>query len=133
MRGVSGLSRKSAQGLNFVGAYFQGVHPQGGTPYGPQVLLEITPETPYSEFKLLANYKDTTLVSRFDAPGKPTHLMVVNCDYGAERTIHVKAPRPAERLDPATRTWTPVGAEFDLALPRGGGFLLRFAPAAKAE
>ena len=116
------------QGLNFVGAYFQGVHPQGGTPYGPQALLEITPETPYSEFKLLANYKDTTLVSRFDAPGKPTHLMVVNCDYGTERTIHVKAPRPAERLDPVTRTWTSVGAEFDLALPRGGGFLLRLQP-----
>ena len=93
----------------------------------------MTPETPYSEFKLLANYKDTTLVSRFDAPGKPTHLMVVNCDYGTERTIHVKAPRPAERLDPATRTWTSVGIEFDLALPRGGGFLLRLAPEAKAE
>ena len=116
------------QGLNFVGAYFQGVHPHGGTPYGPQALLEITPETPYSEFKPLADYKDTTLVSRFDAPGKPTQLMVVNCDYRSERTIHVKAPRPAERLDPVTRTWTPVGKEFDLALQRGGGALLRLQP-----
>lgn len=54
--------------------------------------------------------------------------MVVNCDYRTERTIHVKAPRPAERFDPSTRAWTPVGKEFDLALPRGGGILLRLLP-----
>ena len=49
------------------------------------------------------------------------------CDYRNERTIHVKAPRPAERLDPSTRKWTSAGKEFDLVLPRGGGFLLRLA------
>ncbi len=115
------------RGMNFVGAYFQGVHPQGGTPYGPQALLKISPETPYSEFKPLADYKDTTLVSRFDAPGRPTHLMVVNCDYRQARTLSVAAPRPAERLDPATGQWHPVGTDFELTLDRGGGALLRLA------
>ena len=49
-------------------------------------------------------------------------------DYTKERTIHVKAPAPLERFDPAARIWSPVGsAETDLALPKGGGFLLRLA------
>lgn len=116
------------RGLEFVGAYFQGVHPQGGTPYGPEALLRLSPETPYSEFEFDAAYDDTTLVSRFEAPGGgDAHLMVVNCDYRKDRTLSVAAPRPAERLDPATGLWHPVGTSFDLPLQRGGGALLRLA------
>ena len=53
--------------------------------------------------------------------------MFVNCDYKKDRTIKVKVPRTAERFDPLADTWSPVGAEFDLALIRGGGVLLRLA------
>ncbi len=54
--------------------------------------------------------------------------MVVNLDYTKERSIHVAAPSALERFDPATSIWSPVGSdETDLALPKGGGFLLRFA------
>ena len=91
----------------------------------PTALLKITPETPYAELKPLQELTDTTLVTRFDTPGKPTHLMVVNCDYRKDRTLHIKAPSAAERFNPATGTWSPVGEEFDLALVRGGGVLLR--------
>ena len=73
----------------------------------------------------------TTLVSRFEAPGLPVHLMVVNCDYQSDRTLHITAPAPAERFDPATRKWSPVGDEFDLALVRGGGALLRLVPSVR--
>ena len=111
--------------LDFTGAYFQGLHAPGTTPYGDQALLKITPETPYAELKPLQELTDTTLVTRFDTPGKPTHLMVVNCDYRKDRTIHVKAPSAAERFDPRAGTWSPAGTEFDLALQRGGGVLLR--------
>ncbi len=35
---------------------------------------------------------------------------------------------PVVSFDPVTRAWTPVGKEFDLALQRGGGALLRLHP-----
>jgi hypothetical protein len=111
--------------LNFTGAYFQGLHAPGTTPYCGQALLKITPETPYAELKPLQELTDTTLVTRFDAPGKPTHLMVVNCDYRKDRTLHIEAPSAAERFDPLAGAWSPVGASFDLALTRGSGVLLR--------
>ncbi|MBR3221172.1 MAG: hypothetical protein IKF72_02990 [Kiritimatiellae bacterium] len=116
---------KILYGLRFKGAYFQGLHPTGTTPYCEQALLEIAPETPYAEVQPLQELTDTTLVTRFDAPGKPTHLMVVNCDYRKDRTLHIKAPTAAERFDALAGTWSPVGAEFDLLIVRGGGALLR--------
>ena len=111
--------------LDFTGAYFQGLHAPCTTPYGDQALLKLTPETPYAELKPLQELTDTTLVTRFDTPGKPTHLMVVNCDYRKARTLHVTAPAAAERFDPLAGTWSPAGTAFDLALPGGGGVLLR--------
>ena len=84
-----------------------------------------SPETPYSEVKDGDYHADTTLVTRFAAPDGRTCLMVVNCDYRKERTIHVESPFVAEKFDPATEKWTPVGSSFDLALVRGGGVILR--------
>ena len=75
-------------------------------------------------------YADTTLVSRFDAPDGRTRFMVVNLDYTKERTIHIAAPAQLERFDALPSIWSPVGAaETNLALPKGGSFLLRFAEA----
>ena len=111
--------------LNFTGAYFQGLHAPGTTPYCEQALLKIAPETPYAELQSLQELAGTTLVTRFDTPGKPTHLMVVNCDYRQDRTLHIKAPSAAERFNALTGTWSSVGTEFDLSLIRGGGALLR--------
>lgn len=118
------LSRELAP-LNFKGAYFQGLHPVGATPYCEQALLKIAPEMPSAELAPLQELTDTALVTRFDAPGKPTHLMVVNCDYRKDRILHIKAPSAAERFDALKRTWSPVGKEFDLPIIRGGGVLLR--------
>ena len=106
----------------------QGVVGPGTTPWCEQALLTITPETPRRALKADGLYADTTLVTRFDAPDGRTRLVVVNMDYTKERTIHVKAPAPLERFDALKGEWSPVGsAETDLALPKGGGFLLRFA------
>ena len=111
--------------LRFKGAYMQGAHAPGTTPFGAQALLKISPETPYSEVKELERHVDTTLVTRFTAPGGRPYLMVVNCDYKKDRTIHVESPFSAEKLDPATEKWSPAGASFDLDLVRGGGVILR--------
>ena len=119
---------KALSPLDFKGAYFQGVHSPGTTPYCSQALLEISPGTPYSEVTPPKQLLGTTLVSRFEAPDKPVHLVVVNCDHQNERALHVKSPSAAERFDPLKHTWSAVGTEFDLALLRGGGALLRFVP-----
>ena len=115
---------KALAGLVFQGAYCQGVHATGTTPYGAQALLKITPATPYSEIRELQRLEDTTLVTRFGNGGRATHFMVVNCDYRKDRALHVAATSDAWRLDPGTGAWTPVGREFDLSLLRGGGVVL---------
>ncbi|MBR2838948.1 MAG: hypothetical protein IKE55_09210 [Kiritimatiellae bacterium] len=113
--------------LKFIGAYMQGVHAPGTTHFVDQALVKISPETPYSEVKELARHADTTLVTRFAAPDGRPYLMLVNCDYKKDRTIRVKAPSDAERFDPVSGAWSPVGVEFDLALVRGGGVIIRLA------
>ena len=119
------------RGLSFRGAYLQGAHAPGATPYGDQALLKLSPESPHSEVKELERHVDTTLVTRFAAADGRTFLMVVNCDYVKDRTLHFQAPFAAERFDPVSGTWSPVGKEFDLAFVRGGGILLRLASAPK--
>ena len=123
--------------LRFIGAYMQGAHAPGTTPYGAQALLKISPETPYSEVKELERHADTTLVTRFEercAGAAPrTYLMVVNCDYKKDRAIRVAAPFETERFDPSTGEWSPAGKEFDLDLVRGGGVILRSARPSAGE
>ena len=116
---------KVLRGLRFMGAYMQGVHAPGTTPYCAQALLKLLPETPYTEVRNGERHVGTTLVTRFVAPDGRAYLMVVNCDYVKDRTIRVESPFAAEVFDPATETWSPVGASFDLALVRGGGAILR--------
>lgn len=116
--------------LKFRGAFLQGRHASGTTPFCAQALLKLSPETPYSELdsEKMEAFDDTTLVSRFDAAdGTPSHLMVVNMDYRKDRTLHIDAPAPLERFDDATGVWSPVGDSFDQPFVRGGGVLLRFA------
>ena len=116
--------------LRFRGAFLQGRHAPGTTPYCAQALLKLSPETPPSELdpEKMESLDDTTLVSRFDDPaGRPSHLMVVNCDYRKDRTLRIDAPAPLERFDDATGAWSPVGASFDQPFVRGGGVLFRFA------
>ena len=116
---------KELSPLKFVGAYQQGLQAPGTTPYCEQALLKLTPETPTAELKPGQELTDTTLVTRFDAPGRPTHLMVVNLDYRRNRNVHVTAPASAERFNAQDRSWSSVGSSFDLALTRGSGVLLR--------
>lgn len=113
--------------LRFKGAYSHGMHPAGTTPYSEQAILSISPDAPCREVEELQRLEDTLLVTRFAAADGRTYLMVVNCDYRKERTVHAKAPASAELFDPLSRRWSPVGREFDLPLARGGGAILRLA------
>ncbi len=116
---------RALRGLRFKGAYMQGSHAPGTTPFGAQALIRISPETPYSEIGANERHVDTTLVTRFSAPDGRAYLMVVNCDYKKDRTIRVDSPFAAELLDAEKGTWASVGTSFDLGLVRGGGAVIR--------
>ncbi len=111
--------------FRFKGAYLQGAHAPGTTPWCEQALLTITPETPARELKPGEELTDTVLVSRFEQSRNSTRLMVVNMDYRKTRTLQVAAPAEAERFDALKGTWTPVGKRFELTLEGGVGVLLR--------
>ncbi len=62
---------------------------------------------------------------------KPPHEIVddLRAGFFSRKASTFRARRAElERFDPATSIWSPVGSdETDLALPKGGGFLLRLA------
>lgn len=111
--------------LTFKGAYVQGRHASGTTPYCEQALLKISPETSPSELQPMQEMSDSILVTRFEAPGRRAYLMVVNLDYRKARELQLEAPSQTERFDAMKGVWLPVGTAFSLALERGGGALLR--------
>lgn len=113
--------------LDFKGAYSFGMHPVGTTPCSEQALISISPELPHSEVGENQRLVDTVLVTRFASQDGTAYLMVVNCDYRKDRTIHATVRTSAELFDTATRAWSGIGKEFDLPLVRGGGAILRLA------
>jgi hypothetical protein len=57
------------------------------------------------------------------------HVLVVNLDYEAERTVSLKGSVPLELFDAATRQWSPVNdSRVELRLAGGGGKLARVRP-----
>ena len=116
---------KEIRRARFVGAYFQGRHAPGTTPYCPQAVLRISPDVPTTERKPGDDMANTILVTRFDKDGHPSHFMVVNLDYRQERTVSVSAPASLERFDPIAGTWRRIGQTADVSMGRGRGVLLR--------
>jgi hypothetical protein len=59
-------------------------------------------------------------------PCEPTHVLVVNLDYRHAITKTVVGPGPLEAFDAVQQTWKRAsGPEITLALPPGGGTLVR--------
>ena len=116
---------KQLRGHRLMGSFFKGYCPRGGTPYGPNAILDFADgcaSEPLPERKELA---DSVLVSRFDAESRPTRLMVVNLDYRKERSLNVAAPTTVLRFNPADGRWMPLGRKFTLDLAKGEGTLLQ--------
>ena len=104
-----------------------GAHAPGTTPCGWQTLFTLSPKVPQREVQELERHEDTTLATHLVSAEGRAYLMFVNCDYRKDRTIIVNVLSGAERFDPASGSWSPVGRTFDLALTRGGGALVRMA------
>jgi hypothetical protein len=61
-------------------------------------------------------------------PGEPTHALVVNLNYRNAITKTVVGPGPLEAFDAVQQTWKRASSpEITLALPPGGGTLVRLA------
>lgn len=115
---------RETRGYRMSGAFFKGLCPRGGTPYGARALLRFADGEASAPLPEKAPLRDSVLVTRFDASGRGTRLMVVNLDYRKETSYDVTAPVPALRFDPETGDWTPLGTRFTLSLVKGGGVLL---------
>ena len=102
-----------------------GVHAPGTTPCGWQTLFALSPKVPQREVQELEWHEDSTLATHLVSPDGRTYLMFVNCDYRKDRTITVNVLSDAERFDPTSGSWSPVGRVFGLSLVRGGGVLLQ--------
>ncbi len=70
------------------------------------------------------------LLGYFGKSGKPSHVVVVNLDYGKAATTTVVGPGPLEVLNTTTQTWSPAsdGSRALLRLVPGGGALVRVRP-----
>ena len=118
---------KETRGFRMSGAFFRGFCPHGGTPYGARALLKFKDDVTTVDLPHHAAPTNSILVTRFDAPGRGTRLMVVNLDYRRARTLSLTAPTDAESFDPVSRSWRPLGKTFELSLDKGEGVLLRLA------
>ena len=133
--GVSRANRKfvaiaeQLQPLQSLGAYHLGMIPPGATelPAGSAFTLD-PPVTPI-EYKPPAPLKGM-LLGYFGKRGKPTHVLVVNIDYGKPATTTVVGPGSLEVFNATTRSWRPAsdGSRARLSLVSGGGVLVRARP-----
>jgi hypothetical protein len=68
------------------------------------------------------------LLSCFAPTGRssPTHTLIVNLDYTAEKVVGLRGPGDLSIFSPVTGLWSPTNqARIELRLPPGGGRLLR--------
>ena len=118
---------KELRGHRFVGAYVQGAQARGTSPYCAEALLRLSPLVESTTLEPGKRFENSILVTRFDAPGEPSRLMVVNLDYKTDRTISAAAVNAIWKFEVATGVWSNLGKEAQLELNRGSGVLLRTA------
>ncbi len=105
--------------------------PPGAEPLPKDAPFRLDPAVPAMPYKPPERVRGMLLgvfgpPGKGNEPGKPTHVLVVNLDYGAEAVTRVVGPGRLEAFDPAAGTWAPVAAkDAALRLAPGGGRLLR--------
>lgn len=116
------------QSLRSLGAYHLGMLPPGGAAAPPDLPFRLEPPVPSMEYQPPAPIEGV-LLGAFGPPGgPPTHVMVVNLDYGKSATTTLVAPGDLETFNPRSGAWAPAGGRrASLRLPAGGGRLLRLA------
>jgi hypothetical protein len=114
----------AVQGLTSVGVYHAGFIPNSGEGLPAGAAFRFDPEIAPSAWQ-----RDGVLLGCFGPNGggatTTTHALVVNIDYGSERTVGVRGPGPLWVYNASDGKW--IGGTSDrvqLRLPPGGGFLV---------
>ncbi len=119
--------------LRWMAAYHTGMTPPGSVPLPADSLFRLDPpvapitDKPGERVRgiLLGLWGQAALGT---AGAVPTHVLVVNMDYGATVTTSLVGPEPLQAFDAIERKWLPsTGNRAQLSLPPGGGTLLRLA------
>ena len=123
---------RELQPLKPLSVFHAGMQPPGVTPLPQECTFTFDPPVAHQEYKPNERVQGV-LLSQFGPSGKTdpagTHVLVVNLDYKAERTVGLTGPAPLEVFDPATGQWSPAGGPpAQLHLAKGGGKLLRVRP-----
>ena len=119
------------QPLRCLGVYHAGMLPPGAEPLPHDAAFVLDPPVPTIAYQPPKPVRGVLLggfgpANPTGVPASPTHVVVVNSDYGAELVQGVRGPGPLERFDPATGLWSASkGDRADLRLLPGGGILLR--------
>jgi hypothetical protein len=121
------------QPLQSLGVYHAGMLPPGAVALPKDAPFTPDPPVPAMDYKppqpakgLLLGYFGPTPKS--GNVSSPTHVVVVNLDYGAEAVLGISGPAELEMFDAATGQWSPAsGRRAGLRLLPGGGKLLRAA------
>ena len=116
---------KELQPLKSLGVFHAGMQPPGTKPFPKGSGFTFDPHVPSMDYKPGIRVQGV-LLSRFGAGAAATHVLVVNLDYKAERTVGLSGPAPLEVFDAASGQWSPVGGpRAELRLAGGGGKLVR--------
>lgn len=119
------------QPLRSLGVYHAGMLPPGTEPLPADARFRLDPPLAAQKYQPPKPVKGVLLgtfgpVGKRNQPTVATHVVVVNLDYEAERTVGVRGPGRLEVFEAATDQWYPLdGGRAELHLPRGGGKLLR--------
>lgn len=126
---------KVLQPLTSLNVFHTGMQPLGAEPLPKQATFTLDPPVADMDYTPQERVQGV-LLSEFGHSEKNatsgTHVLVVNLDYKAERTVGVHGPAPLDVFDATTGKWLPVdGSSVELHLPNGGGKLVRVRPEAK--
>jgi hypothetical protein len=101
--------------------------PPGAEPLPEGAAFRLDPPPPAMTYQPPERVRGV-LLGCFGMGEEPTHVVVVNLDYGAELTTTLAGPGRLEPYDTTTRRWSAAdGDRVELRLPPGGGKLLRLA------
>ena len=116
---------REVQPLKSLAVHHAGMQPPGAVQLPADSTFTLSPPHPAEDYKPGDRVRGL-LLGRFGQSGEGTHLLVVNLDYRAERSVGIKGPGPLEVFDAMSGRWLPHVAE--LRLPKGGGKLVRLRP-----
>jgi hypothetical protein len=123
---------RELQPLKSLGVFHAGMQPPGTKPVPPDSPFILDPPVPDMHYNAGERVQGV-LLGQFGASGKAsspaTHVLVVNLDYKAERTVSLRGTGALEVFDATNGHWSPLGgARAELRLAGGGGKLLRVRP-----